>query len=110
MTETQTKTTLEAILEQADWRDEEAVTLFWENDSYYWEDESVEDFLDRFDECYQGDYGSATDYAEEFVASCGYLSDVPDEVARYFDYESFARDMVLGGDIWEERGHIFTNH
>ena len=39
------------------------------------------------------------DYAYQLVEDCGYLDGVPDTVARYFDYEAFARDLRLGGDV-----------
>ena len=39
------------------------------------------------------------------------LSGVPEMVQRYFDFESFGRDMELGGDIWTHRDdqglHVF---
>ncbi|WOE76360.1 antirestriction protein ArdA [Alterisphingorhabdus coralli] len=47
--------------------------------------------------------GTKLDYAYSLVDDCGMLSDVPDTVARYFDYDSYARDLVLGGDISEYR-------
>lgn len=34
-----------------------------------------------------------TDVAYEVVEECGYLNDVPDTIARYFDYEAFGRDL-----------------
>jgi len=42
--------------------------------------------------------GSAENYAAELVADC---YDLPEIAERYFDYEAFARDLVLGGDIVE---------
>lgn len=37
------------------------------------------------------------DVAYQVVDECGYLNNVPDNVARYFDYESFGRDLDLEG-------------
>lgn len=37
------------------------------------------------------------DIAYEVVEECGYLENVPENVARYFDYEAFARDLSIEG-------------
>lgn len=37
------------------------------------------------------------DVAYQVVEECGYLENVPDDVARYFDYESFGRDLEIEG-------------
>ena len=53
--------------------------------------------------------GTAIDYAHDFIASTGMLENVPEIVSRYFDYASFARDLLLGGEITEIEinGHGF---
>lgn len=38
-----------------------------------------------------------TDVAYEVVEECGYLNNVPENVARYFDYEAFGRDLGIEG-------------
>ena len=43
------------------------------------------------------DCDSMTDIAYQVVEECGYLENVPDNVARYFDYESFGRDLGIEG-------------
>lgn len=43
------------------------------------------------------------DVAYQVVEECGYLDNVPDDVARYFDYESFGRDLGIKGS------YIFTD-
>lgn len=43
------------------------------------------------------------DVAYQVVEDCGYLDKVPDNVARYFDYESFGRDLGIEGT------YIFTD-
>lgn len=37
------------------------------------------------------------DVAYYIVEECGYLRNVPENVARYFDYEAFARDLSIEG-------------
>lgn len=49
------------------------------------------------------DCNDITDVAYQVVEECGYLNDVPDTVARYFDYESFGRDLGMEGTF------IFTD-
>lgn len=48
------------------------------------------------------DCNDITDVAYQVVEECGYLNDVPDTVTRYFDYESFGRDLGIEGT------YIFT--
>lgn len=70
--------------------------------------------LDAFREVYQGCHSTLTDWAESWHDDVGTLAEVPDEIARYFDFESWARDCKLGGDIWTHEGshgvHVFNNH
>ena len=42
-------------------------------------------------------------------------SNIPDNIARYIDYEGMGRDMELGGDVFtlttnDGKVHIFWNH
>ena len=48
------------------------------------------------------DCNDITDVAYQVVEECGYLNNVPDTVSRYFDYESFGRDLGIEGT------YIFT--
>jgi antirestriction protein len=52
---------------------------------------------DGFTEAYQGEFDSVEDYARDYVEQTGVF---PEAVTNYFDYAAFARDCVLGGDIW----------
>lgn len=49
----------------------------------------VSDFLEAF----QGEYDTFRDFADEFVESTGMLTNVSEDVARYFDYDGFASDL-----------------
>lgn len=49
------------------------------------------------------DCDNMTDIAYHVVEECEYLNNVPDNVARYFDYESFGRDLSI------ERTYIFLD-
>lgn len=53
---------------------------------------SYSDFQDR----YHGTYDSPEDWAYEFVNECYSLQE---PLANYFDYEAYARDARLNGDV-----------
>lgn len=44
------------------------------------------------------DCDDMTDVAYQVVGGCGDLDNVPDDVARYFDYESFGRELEIEGN------------
>ena len=50
--------------------------------------------------------GSASDYAYEFIEDCYDIRSMG-TLANYIDYESFARDLVCGGDIIELGYNLF---
>ena len=58
------------------------------------------ELLEKIQERYAGTYTSLIDYAYQYIDDTGLLADVPETITNYFDYESFARDMELGGDIY----------
>lgn len=70
--------------------------------------ESVKAFIDHFgDDClnefedrYCGKYDSAEDYAYEFIRDCYDLEKMMGNLSNYFDYEAFARDLQLSGDMY----------
>lgn len=59
---------------------------------------------EAIDKVNSGDYmiyndcENMTDVAYQVVEECGYLENVPDNVARYFDYESFGRELEIEGN------------
>lgn len=60
-----------------------------------------EDDFEDFEDEYRGTWESVEDYAYELIQDLVPRSDLEDSLlGRYFDYEAFARDLVLGGDIW----------
>ena len=52
-----------------------------------------------FRDAYRGSWDSVEDYAAELIEDCGVLDGADEVIVRYFDYEAFARDLVLGGDV-----------
>lgn len=58
---------------------------------------SLEDALNRYQEV-QIYRGRIEDYAADLIEEC---YDLPEFALRYFDYDSFARDMIIAGDVAE---------
>lgn len=52
---------------------------------------------------YAGSGDTLAAWCEEYLADAGTLQAIPEELRGYFDYEAYARDMRLGGDISEAR-------
>lgn len=65
------------------------------------------------DDCgcgYRGEFCNVTELAEDYVESIGMLNDVDEDIAVYFDYKAYGRDMILGGDVREHNGHYFSGN
>lgn len=57
-------------------------------------------------DCYEGEFDSEEDWAVDFWDQTGMLDRVPEQVQGYIDYEKFARDARLGGDMtFVRKGH-----
>ena len=74
----------------------------------------LDETLQGFEESYQG-YFSGTikdpelEFTYQYIEDTGMLSDVPELLQRYFDYEAFARDLFLEG-YSEYDGHVFADY
>lgn len=49
----------------------------------------------NFKDSFQGEWDSVEDYARDFLESCGWLDDIPEELQCYFDYAAYARDLEI---------------
>lgn len=57
-------------------------------------------------ECYDGEFESEVDWAVDFWDHSGMINEVPDFAQNYIDYEQFARDARMGGDMYfVNKGH-----
>ena len=57
-------------------------------------------------EAFDGEHDSEVDWAMDFWDQTGMLNEVPEFAKNYIDYEQFARDARLGGDInFVRKGH-----
>ena len=79
--------------------DHAAFTAFME-----YEDRSgqnAESLVEAFEDSYLGTFDSLEDWAEDYLENTGGLESMPENLRRYFDFEAFARDCRLNGDIYE---------
>ena len=51
--------------------------------------------ISDFEERYCGEWESFDDYASELADDIGLLTDVPEEIARYFDWRAWTRDLAF---------------
>lgn len=63
-----------------------------------------------FEERFNGKFDSWAEMAEEFCDSCGTLDQIPENLRYYFDFELYANDIRLSGDMCEDNGYFFWNH
>jgi hypothetical protein len=81
-------------------------------DAFGMDTDGSEDFertLDAFESAYCG-YKTARDYAEDLVDESGELDGLSDLLRYNIDYDGIARDLVLGGDVTENDGHLFRSN
>lgn len=69
-------------------------------------DWSDNDDFDDFEECYMGHWDSEEDYARNLVDECYDLDRLMGNLASYFDYEAFARDLFMSDYAFYD-GHVF---
>lgn len=96
--------TLNEIAERIEELDEEEskVVKALMSELGYTLDEAIEK-VNNGDYRIYSDCDDMADIAYQVVEECGYLNNVPDNVARYFDYESFGIDLGIEGT------YIFTD-
>ncbi|WP_313685159.1 antirestriction protein ArdA [Pantoea sp.] len=73
-----------------------------------WADYSGRCDFDEFEEAYRGEADSEEDYAYQLAEECGLLSEVPESLRNYFDYEAYARDLFSSGYVLHD-GFVFSN-
>lgn len=67
---------------------------------YYGGVDDLDEAKTALEDNYAGEYDSLGDWAEELLEETGALSELPDNLRSYFDYDSYARDAELGGDVF----------
>lgn len=63
------------------------------------------DIFEAAENAYIGEYKDDEEFAYETVQSC---YDLPEPLASYFDYEKYARDLMM--DHSSSNGHYFTSN
>ena len=84
-------------LESLDDDQEEIVKILMSEYGYSLEDAAEK--VNNGDYIIYSDCDDMTDVAYQVVEECGYLANIPETVARYFDYEAFGRDLGLEGNF-----------
>lgn len=64
------------------------------------------DSISDFEEDYEGEYDSEEEFAEYIVKECYDLDKIMGNLAFYFDYKAFARDLFISDYIFED-GYVF---
>jgi antirestriction protein len=90
-----------AILEQLSVDELDAYPLFVAN-------YGVTD-LEKFEDAYQGKWDSELEYCYDYVDAIGLLSEMPEHLHGYFDYDSYARDLFMT-DYTFINGHVFNDY
>ena len=67
--------------------------------------DSTED-LDNMHDAYVGVYDSREDFAREIVSDCYDIENIMGNLACYFDYEAFARDLFLSDYYFGSHGTV----
>ena len=67
--------------------------------------DSTED-LDNMHDAYVGVYDSREDFAREIVSDCYDIENIMGNLACYFDYEAFARDLFMGDYHFGSHGTV----
>ena len=64
--------------------------------------------LDDILEAYQGQFDSDEDFAIDLLEQTGDIAALPGHLSYYFDYEKYARDLMMG-DFFAVNGYYFRN-
>lgn len=101
---------LEEWFEQAEQFDELSSD---EQTAFQWlVDDCNQDADEAFEKCNEVCIfeGTREEYAQQFVDDCYDLERKMGDLARYFDYDAFGRDLELGGDIVEISPRVWVTN
>lgn len=70
---------------------------------------SLGDLLEYDEEHYCGQWAQFQEYAEQFADEVGLLDDVRQEIANYFDWESWSRDLEIDYYHDSATGHTWRS-
>lgn len=64
--------------------------------------------FNEFTARYVGYFGSEEDFAIQYVEEIGLLDEIDSNIAMYFDYNAYARDLFLNGEFTYCNGYVFS--
>lgn len=65
--------------------------------------------ISDFEERYQGHWDTFAEYAENLADDIGLLDGVPEEIARYFDWQAWSRDLAMDYSVYDDpEGGVFV--
>ena len=65
--------------------------------------------ISDFEERYQGHWDTFAEYAENLADDIDLLADVPEEIARYFDWQAWSRDLAFDYSTYDDpEGGVFV--
>ena len=73
----------------------------------------LDEAVKKIDEDYAGEAKHLVDWTEEHLTDTGQLEKVPENLRCYIDFEKYARDLELSGDVFtvesDGKVHVFWN-
>ena len=97
------------VYEEAGGEQWPAVYAWVESGSYVAEGTGDLPSISDFEERYCGEWESFEDYARELADDIGLLADVPEEIARYFDWQVWSRDLAFDYSTYDDpEGGVFV--
>ena len=86
-----------------------ALCAWVESGSYVAEGTGDLPSISDFEERYCGAWESFEDYAEQLADDISLLAGVPEEIARYFDWDSWTRDLAFDYSTYDDpEGGVFV--
>ena len=86
-----------------------ALCAWVESGDYVAEDDTDLPSISDFEERYQGHWDTFAEYAEQLADDIGLLADVPEEIARYFDWQAWSRDLAMDYSTYDDpEGGVFV--
>lgn len=82
----------EHLAEVDEWQ-RDAFRAWWASGDYTADSDDLPDLSD-FEERYAGEWHTFRHYAESLADDIGLLAEVPDEIAAYFDWDAWTRDLA----------------
>ena len=87
----------------------EMVAAYLENMDETVTAENLAKLIEQAQDAYTG-HETVLGYAEELIEDSGARKKLPEFLRYYIDAQAFARDLVLGGDVFECGGFVFRNY